>query len=402
MLSGILYPKKIKQLQEKIAHLENHLEKLHKQKIIIEKEAYHNLQAVVESNLDAIILFNNMGEIILFNPAAEELFQYRSDEVLNQPAEILLRDGCQMTHKKRLDNFMQKGVGRCGHINARDEKIFRKKDGSLFSGLLSLSGARENGKLYIAATIVDVTEQKKAEEKIKSQYEQLRELNENKNMFLSVISHDLKSPLNTIIGFAELIYRKHKNLPKEKLQKFNTLILTSAKGMASLLDNLLQWSRLQQEQLVLKKEEINLYEIAHDNITFLSTNAENKKITVKNNIQSDLTACADKEMISAVIRNLLSNAIKFTDQDGHIHIEARRNHTQIVLSIKDDGIGMLPETANQLFSDNKQCSTSGTSGEKGTGLGLIICKNFVERNGGSIWAESTLGKGSVFYFTIEG
>jgi signal transduction histidine kinase len=230
--------------------------------------------------------------------------------------------------------------------------------------------------------------------------EQLRELNASKDKFFSIISHDLKNPFTALVGLAEIIATDIDTLTQEELQKFATHIHRSAKGLYSLLENLLQWSRIQTGRIKFTPESCVLNEIIEDVSNLLEINAVNKHIELKRDLESGILVMIDKEMIQTVLRNLISNAIKFTNDGGTVTVATRRKDDYIEVSVRDNGVGMPEEDIEKLFRIDVHHSTVGTGKEKGTGLGLILCKEFVEKHGGDITVESKPGEGSLFRFTL--
>lgn len=237
----------------------------------------------------------------------------------------------------------------------------------------------------------DVTQRKQIEN-------QLRELNATKDKLFSIIAHDLKNPFNTILGFAELLQKKIDQ--PDRVKKFSESILTSAKSAFTLLENLLTWARSQKGSIQFKPENIRLSSIVQDISELLRNQYELKHITFISNISHDIFIFADYNMISTIIRNLFTNAIKYTNINGTIRISATQNSGTIEISIMDNGIGMSGTIVKQLFKIEHKISQPGTNNEKGTGLGLILCREFVDKHGGKIWVESELDKGSVFKFTL--
>lgn len=230
----------------------------------------------------------------------------------------------------------------------------------------------------------------------------LQELNASKDKFFSIISHDLRSPFTSIIGFAEVMLEDIDMLSKEDIKEFTGSIYKSSKNIQNLLENLLQWSRIQTGRIEFNPIHFDLNHLANDVIALYQVNAARKKIELSNCIEIDYQINADKFMIDTVLRNLISNSIKFTPQGGKIEIilEENNENNLLQISIEDTGVGMTPEILSKLFKIDEHVTTKGTEKEKGTGIGLILCKEFVEKHGGNIWAESTIGEGSKFKFTL--
>jgi PAS domain S-box-containing protein len=240
----------------------------------------------------------------------------------------------------------------------------------------------------------------KQSEQLKDANRQLFILNTTKDRFFSIIAHDLRNPFNVISGFARLLLDKFDKLTTEKVRKYHELIFTSSTGANNLLENLLQWSRSQTGLIAFEPVKLNLLAIVEEVFGLMEGNAMHKHILLEHFIESNITLVADENMIKAIIRNLVSNAIKFTDANGTISVSYSLNNQHIEISVKDTGIGIDDDIIKKLFRIDTIISTKGTAKETGTGLGLILCKEFVEKHKGKIWVESKVGKGSTFVFSI--
>jgi signal transduction histidine kinase len=229
---------------------------------------------------------------------------------------------------------------------------------------------------------------------------ELEELNLTKDKLFSIIAHDLRSPFNGILGFSELLIENRKKFDDAKTEKYLKVINSLAKNTLNLLDNLLQWAKTQTGQIIYKPEKTNLTSTIKEVVEAFSSIAKNKNI-ILNHIHSDpIEVFTDVNMLKVVLRNLISNALKFTNPGGRIELSAIQNKNNIEITISDNGVGMDEDTLNKLFKINNTLTTTGTAAEKGSGLGLILCKEFVEKLRGEIWVESILGKGSSFKFTL--
>ncbi len=228
----------------------------------------------------------------------------------------------------------------------------------------------------------------------------LIELNATKDKFFSIIAHDLKNPFNALLGFSQLLERNYDTYTKTEIKEYINVIYESSQSLFKLLDNLLQWSRTQTGSITYNPEIFNLLPVIKQEITYLQFYADKKKIAIKVTVDSTMSAFADKNIISTVIRNLINNAIKFTNSNGRVEVRATETINEIEVSIADTGIGIDADDLEKLFQLNSSISNKGTANEEGTGLGLLLCKEFIERNGGRIWANSNKGKGSTFYFTL--
>ena len=227
------------------------------------------------------------------------------------------------------------------------------------------------------------------------------EINNEKDKFFSIIAHDLKSPFNSIIGFNELLLEQIKIKDHQNIEKFANLMLQSSNNAMNLLSNLMTWSQSQSGRMEFNPVYFDLSDLLKEVIQLLNGVAEQKSIVIKNTISTEKKVFADKEMINTVIRNLISNALKYTDTNGIITISVEENETnKLTVEVCDQGVGISAERLEKLFDIKENLSTPGTQNEKGTGLGLILCKEFILKNLGKIWVESTVGVGSTFSFTL--
>lgn len=252
----------------------------------------------------------------------------------------------------------------------------------------------------VAGFARNITDSKLKDIEIRQYADKLQGLVKTKDKFFSIIAHDLRSPFNGIIGFSEMMKEEAANLNTDEISYYSGLVHASALQTHRLLENLLQWSRIQQGKMPFVPQVISLRPAVDEMILFLSDNATKKQIMLHNLIESELEAFVDENMFKTIIRNLISNAIKFTPQNGAIVIEASIQADDICICVQDTGLGMDEETKSRLFGLDTNSSKPGTENEPGTGLGLILCKEFVERHNGKIWVESEIGKGSRFLFSI--
>ena len=275
---------------------------------------------------------------------------------------------------------------------------------------------KENGRIIEVTNVLleknqkltiyhDITQRKKNEQALKENEAKLRESNKTKDKFFSIIAHDLRGPFNSMIGFSKILDENFEsfNIPEQKI--YINIIQQGLQNTYKLLENLLIWSQMQQQNIIFKPKKVNLYVLSNEIIVQLSISAKNKLISIKNEISENVYVKADKNMLSTIVRNLISNAIKFTPKGGQIslhgHLGTNENEQNLFeISIKDNGVGIATEIQSKLFSIEENTSTKGTEDETGTGLGLILCKGFVEKHGGKIWIESEVDIGSKFIFTI--
>ncbi len=236
------------------------------------------------------------------------------------------------------------------------------------------------------------------QEEIKKRSAELEQLNQVKDKFFSIISHDLRSPINALSGILDLL--SNKQITQEEFSTLTREMRVQFNHTRTLINNLLDWALLQMDKLKIQPEKIELSKVINENFTLVRS-LHLKEMNLVNQVQAGLFGWGDLNMINLVFRNLILNAIKFSERGGSIEISAKEDGSFYVLAVKDYGVGINPEVQKLLFDKTTGYSSRGTANEKGTGLGLILCKEFIEKNGGQIWLESEEGKGSTFYFTIK-
>jgi len=237
-------------------------------------------------------------------------------------------------------------------------------------------------------------------DEIELQSVDLKRMNKTKDKFFSIIAHDLKNPFNSIKGFTELMIENNTEYDEEKRLKFLKIVKDSTNKASALLNNLLIWANSQSGNLTYTPQKIELVRHVMDVVSLLEIQAIKKEIDIYNNIDHNLSVRADVNMLNTILRNLISNAIKFTKQKGEIKILSSLKNNMVEIRVKDNGVGMPEEDVKNLFSIDVKNSNMGTANEQGSGLGLILCKDFVEKHGGEIWVKSELNMGSEFIFTI--
>ncbi len=230
--------------------------------------------------------------------------------------------------------------------------------------------------------------------------DELREANAVKDKFYSIIAHDLKDPFQVLLISAEVLHNDYPDMGKEEKNKYISGIYRTTGNLAALLENLLQWSRTQYGEIECKPQAIDLNRLAKEQIDYFIAKAEKKNIKLIAEIPENLMPYADENMLQSILRNLVGNALKFTYAEGEVKLSAKEDGNYIVTTVSDTGVGIPGKKLETLFNIGGNHTTMGTAKEKGTGLGLMLCKEFVEKNGGSLHVTSQLGKGSTFAFSL--
>lgn len=257
--------------------------------------------------------------------------------------------------------------------------------------------------IFFIAVLLLFNNKLKLNKKLILTNKKLESANNTKDKFFSIIAHDLRSPFGTIIGFSEILsfsLKESKEIDKDKIMEYANHINESTKTVYDLLENLLLWAKNEQNRLTFSPQYFDLYELINTNKELYHLRAREKNITFTSKVKEQTIVNADINMVNTILRNLISNAIKFTNQGGSVILDANKKGETIYISVKDNGVGIKEEMYNKLFNLSTNQSTKGTNDEAGSGLGLILCKQFTEKNGGKIWVESKPNIGSTFYFTL--
>ncbi len=246
-----------------------------------------------------------------------------------------------------------------------------------------------------------LSELEKLNKSLEEKIAELKKSNNEKDIFFSIIAHDLRSPLNGFWGLTRILVEELPNMTIDQIQQITLSMENSATGLYQLLENLLEWARMQQGLIPFDPKPVELLPEVEGSIVMILESAKSKEIEIIYDIPNDLAVFADSKMLQFVIRNLVSNAVKFTHNGGKINVSAKaKGNNSVEISIKDSGIGMDNAMVDHLFRLDSRVNRNGTDGEPSSGLGLTLCKEFIEKQGGKIEVESKEGKGSIFYFTI--
>lgn len=358
------------------------------------KQSEERLRNLIATMPDGVYRSTHEGRFVEVNPAMVKMLGYDSrEELMNIDIKTQLYfDPADRQSQVLEDELQEMGI-----------YILKKKDGSgVWIEDHGWYVTDENGKIIFHEGIArDITERRRAEIQLHQYSDQLKELNATKDKFFSIIAHDLKSPFNSINGLSELLKNEARDLDIDTIEKYAGIIHSTSVQTYRLLENLLDWARLQQSQIIFRPRAVVLKEIVDEIFDLMIEKAQSKNIELINAIPYKLTISADQDMLKTILRNLISNALKFTSSEGKIEISARVGDEKIEIAVKDTGTGIRKEDRDKLFKSGSVFSQQGTENETGTGLGLMLCKEFIEKHGGLIWVESEVGKGSRFIFTLS-
>jgi PAS domain S-box-containing protein len=358
------------------------------------RESEEKYKSLIETSNIGIGL--SKGDKSIFaNTALQEISGYDENEIIiNSFIDLFHPDDKPLV----IERMKKRRMGELIPNNLQARII--RKNGDILYADIGTSSFSVNNEQYLQATFIDITERMLAEKAVKESETKLRQLNSDKDRFISILGHDLKSPFNNILGFSEILTEDIHNLNSDEIEEIAKDINKSAKITNKLLEDILMWARTQQGSIPFKPQNLILSSTCSNILEILNPSAYAKNIELNYIASDEITVFADIDMLKTVLRNLVSNSIKFTSSGGKITINAEQNSGDITISVSDNGIGIPSDNLAKLFNISEVLSTKGTTGETGTGLGLLLCKEFVEKHGGKIWVESEQGKGSDFKFTL--
>ncbi len=348
------------------------------------------LTIVARETDNGILITDPDGNIEWINEGFVRLFGYNIEELREKLGMNIINSSSVPNMKEIFERVKKEKKS-----EVYESKVIAK-NGEIVNAYTTLTPVLdENGEIEkVIAIDSDIRKLKEAEEELKM-------LNATKDKFFSIIAHDLKNPFSSVLGASEVLLKKFDKFEKEKILFFIENIKKVAKQGYDLLMNLLEWSRSQTGRLKFEMKKYDLYDLVESNIQLLQTSAGNKNIRIKNEVDPEVKIFADKNTVLTVLRNLISNAIKYTRENGKIYVKSESGKDDYVkIIVEDTGIGISEKIQKKLFRIDENFSKKGTNNETGTGLGLILCKEFVERNSGNIYIESEEGKGSKFIFTL--
>ena len=366
---------------------------INKDKVALKKSESKFRSLFDNSEVGMFITRMDGSEILDFNEKCLKILHYTLEEVKGKPSANMWAD------KSERDE-MVKMLKADGHETDFECDMLNKQ-GEVRRCIASLRLNPDKG--ILEGSIQDITERKQAELIIQQQNNQLLELNATKDKFFSIIAHDLKSPFQGFLGLTQEIIQNASNISVKELTKIGSAMYHSADNLFKLLHNLLEWALMQSGSASIVLKDILLSDMIAENVETIKVRYELKGISLNNLVIDQIHAYADEKMINSVLLNLLSNAVKFTQRNGAITVSAKETVDQMIkISVKDTGMGMPKSMVEKLFILGEKTSRQGTDGELSTGLGLLLCKEFIDKNGGKIWVESEEGVGSIFYFTVLG
>lgn len=358
-------------------------------RLLAESEA--NARAIMESTQNVIILIDKDFRVIDNNDAHARRFGMKREEMIGKTLMDFLPPEIAEPRKKYIELV----------LNSGKPSFFEDERGGYWNEISIYPVIDINGVIdRVAVFVQDITDRKNKEEALKHSTAELHQHIATKDKFFSIIAHDLRNPFNNILGFSSMIMEDASTMDISQIEKSASVIHESAKKTLQLLDNLLNWARMQQNQMSFVPKKLLLHEMAEASINVIQDQAAKKNISLHNKVPQNLITRADQDMLQAILRNLVSNAVKFTEPGGLVEISSENINNETNVFIKDDGIGISPENITKLFDVTTNYSQRGTANEKGTGIGLLLCKDFVERHGGRIWVESETGKGTTIGFTL--
>lgn len=353
---------------------------------------------IIDSLQDySIFTLDNDFVINSWSSGSSKIFGYETDEVIGEPFDLIfteedLKNGVP---KKEIETALKEG-------RATDNRWHIAKDKSLFYAyglvfpLIGLNGEM----LGYVKVLRDLTDRKQSEDAIKNYVKELEDLNTHKESVMAILSHDLRSPLSAIIGTAKYLKENFRIMNPDTVQEMLDLLHKSSTDELEMLDYLVEWARIKYASDTFSPTKLKLIEYIDKVFETLNETASINTINLHHEIEENTSVFADSKMLISIIQNIVSNAIKHTEKGGSITVSAKSKEDKIIVQIKDTGIGMSKEIMEKLFTPQMKTLSETRKKNKGAGIGLLLVKGFLEKNGGEIWVESIEGEGSTFYFTL--
>ena len=368
-----------------------------------------SFRELIDRFTEPVYMISSKGILMEVNKATAKYYGYEREELIGQNPMLLSVEGDKDSEliiqllQKVLDGEPQKS-----------EWLAKRKDGEILSVEISYNKSNYNGQDTVIATVRDLSESKKVVNELLRHNNELKESNKSKDKFFSIFAHDLKNPFQGLLGFIDLLYEDLDELSNEQVKEYLSNVRSASYHTYALLENLLEWSRIQSGKMPFTPTVFDIHIEINSVLTILENNATQKDIKLINEVDPHIMVEADRNMIHSVIQNIVTNSIKFSNAKGRVVIRSRKplnvvktmsidepgNRHWLEISVSDNGIGIPEEILPKLFKLNGQYSSAGTANEPGTGLGLVMCHEMIEKNGGHIWAESIPGQGTTFIFTV--
>jgi len=368
-----------------------------------------SFREIIDRFADPVYMLSPKGILMEVNKGAVKYYGYEREELIGQTPVLLSAEGendnelIQQMLEKTLTGEPQKF-----------EWLVKRKNGEILPTEISFNKSSYSGQDTVIATGRDITESKNVVNELLRHNNELKESNKSKDKFFSIFAHDLKNPFQGLLGFIDLLYEDLDELSSEQVKEYLSNVRNASYHTYALLENLLEWSRIQSGKMPFTPSVFDIRDEISSVISVLENNATQKDIKLINEVESRIMVEADRNMIRSVIQNIVTNSIKFSNSKGRVVIRGRVPQTYLKvkgsteagdrqwleISVSDNGIGIPEEILPKLFKLNGQYSHAGTANEPGTGLGLVLCHEMVEKNGGRIWAESIPGQGTTFIFTV--
>lgn len=361
------------------------------------KKSEELYRLLADTSTDMIALHNEAGVFLYVSPACRTLLGY-------EPEDLLGHSAFEFFHPEdltKIENNRKKIIEQPIHTTITFR--FRKKNGEytwLETNTHTVFEEQTGAVIELHASSRDVSERVEAEQLIQQQYHLLQELNASKDKFFSILSHDLRSPISSICSLLDVLNENIFNYKIEKIERYISALANSANNLISLVDDILMWANSQSGRIPFNPEVVHLTKVAQDTVNIIKASASAKNISINIIDANNIKLLADVNMLKTILRNLISNAIKFTNKGGQIDIKVEQDKANTTITVIDNGVGMTPDLKAKLFDITESISITGTDNEKGTGIGLVICKEFIDKHNGSIWVDSNLGKGSTFSFKL--
>lgn len=356
-------------------------------------ETYKELSEITS---DYVLMVDREGRLQYVNKFTAEQFNLCQSDMIGRYRNEYFPFTSYETESHLIDDLFSNGIP----LTTISQATIRKTTKWLSNSYIPLQESNNKTKSVLIVSR-DITEIKNKSDKFENAYNKLLELNQMKDRLFAVIAHDLKSPLHSILNFIEIMSEDEEALNPNDRKNIVLSLFKSSTVAVKLLDNLMTWAELLiNDSIDVERKEINLFEITQHNIDRVQEEAAKKMLQINNLVDNNLKVFTVRCALNSVIRNLLDNAIKFTHRNGVVQVSAKNIGELVEVTVSDNGVGVQKEHIDEIFKSGYNLNKYGTEGEKGSGLGLILCKGFIQKYGGDIWVESEPEKGSKFKFTL--